>query len=145
MTYIERLIPMIISIFIYGTIFYFVLNMEKQKCKCTNEPRRDIIKWYSLASIAAVFLLPLIPIKYGMVLTPIIILCNLAYFVILFTYTHSLKHKKECECSNTWRRTFTFIYSILALVMIGLLVLSLIFVVYYNRNNLKKISNSKSK
>ena len=136
---VSTLVFSAIALMIYGTIFYFVLNMERQKCKCTEEPRRDIIKWYSLVLIVFVCVMPFMPKKYAAVITPIIALCSLAYFVILFTYTHSLKHKNNCECSNTWRRTFTFIYSILALVLI---VLSFIFAVL-SQNNLKKLSKSK--
>ena len=139
-----KAIQMIISIIIYGTIFYFVLNMEKKKCKCTEDTRRDIIKWYSLGLIVFSVLSPLIPIKYAVVITTILVLCDLVYFVVLFTYTHSLKHKKDCECSNTWRRTFTFIYSIIALVMIPTSVIFIAYL-YYKIHNLKKLSNNNLK
>ena len=139
-----KAIQMIISIMVYGTIFYFVLNMEKKKCKCTEDTRRDIIKWYSLGLIVFTVLSPLIPIKYEMVITTIIGFCSLAYLVVLFTYTHSLKHKKDCECSNTWRRTFTFIYSIIALVMMPTSVIFIAYL-YYKIHNLKKLSNNNLK
>jgi len=139
-----KAIQMIISIIIYGTIFYFVLNMEKKKCKCTEDTRRDIIKWYSLGLIVFTVLSPLIPIKYEMVITTIIGFCSLAYFVVLFTYTHSLKHKKNCECSNTWRRTFTFIYSIIALVIMPTLFIFIAYL-YYKIHNLKKLFNNNLK
>lgn len=151
---VARAIQMLFSILIYGTIFYFVLNMEKQNCKCTDELRRDIIKWYSLGLIVFSVLSPLIPIKYVVVITTILGLCNLVYLVVLFTYTHSLKHKKDCECSNTWRRKFTFIYSIIALVLLPSSFIFSAYILYKihnlkkisnTLNNLKKISNSKSK
>ena len=131
---VSTLVFSAIALMIYGTIFYFVLNMERQKCKCTEEPRRDIIKWYSGLSIVFTLVLPFINQKNRMLLMPISALLGMVFMVILFSYSHNLKHKKECECSNTWRREFIFKYSILSMIlMVGMIILLLLSPEYFKQ------------
>jgi hypothetical protein len=111
------------------TISYLIINwidkIEKNKCKCSENYKRDYIKygWYFVIIITIISLIiniinhifkniiidyDLLKLIYSLIFTYIIILTIL--------YIYDLKTKK-CICSESYSREIAFYYSIMELIL----------------------------
>jgi len=122
--YIDIIINLI-SITVSYLIIKWIDKIEKNKCKCSENYKRDYIKygWYFIIFITILSLIiniinhifkniiidyDLLKLIYSLIFTYIIILTIL--------YIYDLKTKK-CICSESYSREIAFYYSIMELIL----------------------------
>lgn len=111
------------GLIVNAILLTFILKLEKEKCECSKNSKRDYIKWFSVTMLVLALLSMItsmmkvkLPAKLMMVLMLVLFGATIYQAYALFTYSHELKglgKGKECECSRDWRRDFMFYYSIL--------------------------------
>jgi hypothetical protein len=133
----------------------YVRKLELEGCECSDDKLRDYIKYFSGAMIGLFLLRVLLSLLSFKVNVPVVLQLILSVAIIsggvyqiyaLFKYSHKLvMAKPKCECSEDWRRSVMFYFSIFYSIMLGLLALNLVFfaITYSgmskdNRNNLIK-------
>lgn len=116
-------------------ILYYVVDMEKRKCDCSDSWMRDYIKIVSSLIITYMVLMMTIPNlqqKISMlfmknVLVRLLLLAwtiiGLVYVGVLLTYYYRLNKDESCDCSENWKR-YALLYPLVMFVIsfvIGLL------------------------
>ena len=117
-------------------ILYYVVDMEKRKCDCSDSWMRDYIKIVSSLIITFMLLMIVIPNlqqKTGMLimknkLARLLLLAwvivGLVYLGVILTYYYRLNKDESCDCSENWKR-YALLYPLVSLflsVVIGLLI-----------------------
>lgn len=117
-------------------ILYYVVDMEKRKCDCSDSWMRDYIKIVSSLIITFMLLMIVIPNlqqKTGMLimknkLARLLLLAwvivGLVYLGVILTYYYRLNKDESCDCSENWKR-YALLYPLVSLflsVIIGLLI-----------------------
>ena len=124
MPHSSQIMPFLMTLLVQGIFLNFVLKLERIKCLCSEDIRRDIIKYYSMFLIAMAIIVLFVsketPVLKKYIL-PLMGFLNIIYLVVVVSYVHNLV-KKKCECSGTWGRDVMYAYSLL-LISIFLLVL----------------------
>lgn len=103
-------------------IFYlsYVYNLEVNDCTCSEDWRRDFIKYYSMILILKLIIMIFLLNKKNknkIVMTVLKVLVfltglgNLLYVYSLLTYAHKLR-KKTCECSEHTIREIMYWFSL---------------------------------
>ena len=130
----------LIGAIVSAIIFTYAYNLEKDKCKCSKNWRRDYIKIYTgvifvlsviifILNISGLLRLENVPFglaKIGKIFPIILglsmIISSFTYTYALFTYAQELVHKK-CKCSDNWQRTFIYYYSmfVASLMVLGII------------------------
>ena len=117
-------------------ILYYVVDMEKQNCQCSESWLRDYIKVVSsilIIMIVAGFVVPSLPemlvkavAKNKLLIVPLIAwnIVAILYLGVLLTYYYRLT-KNNCQCSEDWKRKI-LLYPIVILVPL-VISLSIIF------------------
>ncbi len=126
-------------------IINYVRKLERISCECSENWKRDYIKYYSLITIILTSLICIIPILFQLlkinykieevlknnilsIVSTLYTLFGLVNVYCLFTYSQKIV-LGDCDCSSSWERTFIYYYSMLvtslyiflsALVIIGL-------------------------
>ena len=107
-------------------ILYYVVDMEKQNCHCSESWLRDYIKVVSsilIIMIVAGFVVPslqqmiMTAVKKNKLLIVPLIAWNIVailYLGVLLTYYYRLT-KNNCQCSEDWKRKI-LLYPIIVLV-----------------------------
>ena len=113
--------------------FNYVYQLEQNNCVCSDNWRRDFIKYYTAIIIYKIILYNIISnyknpvlIEIFNIFTLFTNLFGLVYLWSLFTYAKLLK-KKQCLCSNTVSRNIMSNYSLFMFVLIGLLLINYFF------------------
>ena len=137
------LMTVISSIFIvfYSYILKYVNDLKVKKCECSENWKRDYIKYFSMAAIGFIvfnLILQYVQLKLklpdGMKLftNVLSIVYNILFVIflgVLFVYTRNL-YKIKCECSDDKMRTITHYFSAtiggLYLLMIVLIIIGTI-------------------
>lgn len=118
-----------INIVLYFITFTWIVMLEKNKCACSMNWKRDFIKYYLIFMVTFMILYTLFVIflqKYVYLLENakyIIFILQLLYIGIVFVYIRDLITNK-CECSDMIHRDITQIYNTLDIISI---ILSLLF------------------
>jgi hypothetical protein len=115
-------------------ILLYVLELEKENCTCSENWKRDYIKYWSIiviiSAVIGLFIPSLLDPKKIMknslykLYFSISLLAGLFYTISLIVYYVQLNNKKNCICSNDWKKHF-MIYPIamIALTFIFVFVL----------------------
>ena len=134
-------IVFIVFIIIYLITFTFIIilhysmytwteELEKTGCECSDLWHRNVIHWVALILLIIIpmhILLRFAKIKikllipYSFILFILFIL-KVFYISIIFDYITKLK-KLECECSESWKREYGYIGSIVYIGYLGLILL----------------------
>lgn len=135
--FILTIIPPIIGLLWFN-------NLKKTKCKCSN------IKWYNdyiifyfifIISYAAVSLLYLIIfrniIRLSYVSLLLMIYNIISYGIIVF-YINQLNKKHDCNCANSIKKDFLYIWYFIKLIFSAILIMSLIVGLLIAFMNIKK-------
>ena len=135
--FILSIIPPIIGLLWFN-------NLKKTKCKCSN------IKWYNdyiifyfifIISYAAVSLLYLIIfrniIRLSYVSLLLMIYNIISYGIIVF-YINQLNKKHDCNCANSIKKDFLYIWYFIKLIFSAILIMSLIVGLLIAFMNIKK-------
>lgn len=135
--FILSIIPPIIGLLWFN-------NLKKKKCKCSN------IKWYNdyiifyfifIISYAAVSLLYLIIfrniIRLSYVSLLLMIYNIISYGIIVF-YINQLNKKHDCNCANSIKKDFLYIWYFIKLIFSAIFIMSLIVGLLITFMNIKK-------
>jgi len=102
----------VINILFYGFAYAWILGMEKKHCTCSQDWRREYMKYFFLAAIGLQFLIMIRGIgalhdyrlPFGV--------ASIVYIFASLSYIMSLK-KHSCQCSKSLERSILFWYSII--------------------------------
>lgn len=134
-------------------IFNYIYKLEKISCECSEDWRRDYIKYYSLITIVGVVIVAIMYIgnitystQLFKFLSSIFSIFGLVNIYALFTYSQNIVIN-NCECSKSWERTFIYYYSMVVIVLYLLMISAIFFTVLFrgdvNKYNLKKLRELK--
>ena len=138
-----NLLKPVITIIIQLMIFSYILGLEKDKCACSKSWMRNFIKImsYLLVVLNAILiiliindpklsLIEMIPLDLLKVLLLIYVLVSLFYSVTCIVYFFRLHAKKDCKCSEHWKRYLLLLPLIgLTILFMGILVMLLILLI----------------
>ena len=94
-------------------ILLYVLELEKERCACSKNWKRDYIKYWSIVVIISTVIGLLMPslldpkkIMKNSLHISISALAGLFYTITLIVYYIQLHKKKNCICSQDWKKHF---------------------------------------
>lgn len=127
-----------IQFILYYTFAAIVLSwiLKIEKCECSQDWRRDYIKYFMIISVVATTLLGLFALtgRVGGIPRKTIMALGLPYLIAalintgsILTYIPSLK-KSGCDCATDgdWRDNFIFWYMIVSII-VGVLASMMVF------------------
>ena len=126
-----------ISLLLSIGVFSYVRQLETENCDCSQNWKRDFIKYVSLIyivynSILLVLLVSKSNLIVNFLTSKIIYLINsllsLVYIILLIVYYFQIRQKlATCECSNDWKRHI-LIYPLIILILsiLGTIIVNLI-------------------
>jgi hypothetical protein len=128
-----------INVVLYFITFSWIVILEKNKCECSNNWKREFIKYFLLIFISYIILSILFQltntnsivfnyIKY------ILYVAEIVFIIITFIYIQELI-KNKCECSKMIQRDITYIYTIVDIIVILLSIFLAICVTIYKTLN----------
>lgn len=128
--FIVALIILVLVLVLHYAMYTWTEELEKTGCECSDLWHRNIIHWIALI---LVIIIPInVVIQIYKVKSPllipysfILIILQVFYIAMIFDYITKLK-KLECECSESWKREYGYIGSIVYIGYFGLLLLLLI-------------------
>jgi hypothetical protein len=113
---------------LYHSLFTWIIKLEKEGCECSNLWQKIYIKIGSilLPSIHLLLIILSIGIRISvlnvyipkninnfiLLISLISMIIGIIFFAILLNYISILK-QKQCKCSESWKREFGYIYSII--------------------------------
>lgn len=129
-TFIVVLIIIVLVLVLHYAMYTWTEELEKTGCECSDLWYRNFIHWIALI---LVIIIPInIVIQFYKVksklLIPyffILVVLQISYVAMIFEYITKLK-KLECECSESWKREYGYIGSIVYICYFGLILLLLI-------------------
>lgn len=123
------LVGLCIYLMILYTILSFVDSLGKD-CECSEDSSKNFIdKTVPVLALIStlVFTLSLTNDKmfrgFLMLVGAII---NIPFFVVLYRYTNKLRNE-NCVCSASWKRKFSYFYSLLYIINLSLLLIGALF------------------
>ena len=122
-----HLFSKLLTVILYYIFFNYVLTLEKLKCDCSKDWRRDYIKYYSTIAMVMIaiklFNNKITEYVDVDILNKIYLLdffAGFIYLYVLLTYSYDLKNS-QCKCSESPIRTFIYHYSIIILVLYAII------------------------
>ncbi len=123
------LLIVLIVLLINILIVNYVRKLERITCDCSENWKRDYVKYYSLVTVVLTCLIVLVPlflqltnIKYNIsnflgnrlvvIISYLYTLFGILNVYSLFTYSQQIVLSR-CDCSHSWERTFMYYYSML--------------------------------
>lgn len=92
----------LMSLFVNGSVLYYVYYLEQDKCGCERDWRHDYIKYFSTAIIVLNTCLLVVDNSLNLTVRSIILSCmivlNLINIYSIFTYVGELD-KNKCQCA----------------------------------------------
>ena len=112
------------GLIVNAILLTFILKLEKEKCECSKDSKRDYIKWFSVTMLVLALLSMItsmmkvkLPAKLMMVLMLVLFGATIYQAYALFTYSHELKglgkeknanvHEVEVLCFTTQSCTYS--------------------------------------
>lgn len=128
--FLIALIIAILVIVLHYSMYTWTEELEKTGCECSDLWHRNIIHWIALVLIIIIpinILIQINNIKSQLLIpyTFVLVVLQISYIVMIFDYITKLK-KLECECSESWKREYGYIGSIVYFCYFGLILLLLI-------------------
>lgn len=114
-------LPIIVNLVFWGFALGWVMNLEKKRCGCSKDWRRDYMKYFFMAVIAFQFVLLSGKEKLVKFVSAPMGLATLVYIGVSISYIDS-QRKKHCDCSKSNERMVLFAFSIIQAVFISLAV-----------------------
>ena len=123
---ILSLMTLIAALFIvfYTYILKYINDLNVQKCECSENWKRDFIKYFSMAAIGVIVLLlvllfinrlatlPRALITLSNVLRGVYVIAFIVFLGVLFSYTRNLSNcETGCKCSEDKMRTIMQYFS----------------------------------
>lgn len=140
--YILIIFAYIIKIILGLSIIYWLDNLEKKNCKCSEDIKRSYIKnWWIILIIwnTIVFGNELINVDFRKnavfnVMAFIVGFINLIFVFISLVYINNLR-KIKCKCSKAFGRDLLYAYNIITIILLGFfLIFGLFFsLIYYKK------------
>ena len=123
----------------------YVLELEKDKCKCSNHLMRDFIKYMSIIIIIFSIIILLFPNIKSLCKNNI--LCNiilkfyaiaiLIYTVVIIVYYFHIKKQKNCNCSLDWKR-HALLYPLFIIPIVIVFLLIFLSILYIFKGSIDK-------
>jgi len=128
--FIVLLLIAVLVLVLHYSMYTWTEELEKTGCECSDLWHRNIIHWIALILVIIIPINILIQINKvkSKLLIPyslILVVLQVFYIAMIFDYITKLK-KLECECSESWKREYGYIGSIVYMGYFGLLLLLLI-------------------
>ena len=125
--FIISLIIIILVLVLHYSMYTWTEELEKNGCKCSDLWHRNFIHWIALILVIIIpinVLIKIYNIKSPLLIpyTFILVVLQLFYIGTIFDYITKLK-KLECECSESWKREYGYIGSIVYIGYLGLILL----------------------
>ena len=131
---------------IQGIFLMYILDLEKNKCECSEHWKRDYLKYHITAGIILnllfIFMPQLIQSPLFQKFIPILGILGILYVYSIFTWTRQLRHE-NCECSFDWKRTFMEYYSYFIIGAVILQIISIIILIYQLKIMLNQVKKTK--
>lgn len=152
---IEQIISFLCLIIINGSILYYLMYIEQDKCKCLIDWRHKYVKFYCVFIIAINFFVLIVkdslPIPIKAILIGFIIIAGLIFYYSLLTYIHQLD-KDNCVCAtkdlkdlHTILYYFGYLFYIQLALVVLLIISSISLSLSINEKEMKKILNKSKK
>lgn len=115
-------ISCLISLVINIIILNYVLNLEKDKCSCSKDWKREIVKYTSgilIVLSVVTILLTFVNTKPNLLMILFFLaymVVGLIHLVITCVYYIDLNQVESCNCSSNWKRP-ALLYPILVLAV----------------------------
>lgn len=120
----------IINIILYFITFSWIVLLEKNKCECSKNWKRDFIKYYIMAMILFMVLYGIYEItsvnkiinNYDFIfdfLRNIMLIAEIGFVTVVFIYIRDLI-KKGCKCSESPNRDISLFYSTVDLIIFAI-------------------------
>ena len=143
------------QIIIHVVILWYIVELEKTGCECTNDIKRDIIKYVTLGLLLFNILMCIVltvnksvPKLLGHFVS-IRNIASLVNLIVAVWYYSKLQKKLDCPCSNNWKKHFLLgpiILQVLAVIIISLMITGTIKTPpELNKLNLSKLRSLKRK
>ena len=122
---VANMLPRLIVIVIHILILAYVINLERYNCECSNNWKRDFIKYFTMILIAINVIVLFVPQikrsrnKLLMLLLGLLAFVNLFNIAILLIYYIELssKQKTGCGCSVNWKQHI-MLFPVIALAVL---------------------------
>jgi len=114
----------IINIAFYGFAFSWISQMEKNQCTCSQDWRRDYMKFFFLAAIGLQFVILAKGMKTLKNFRIPLLAASLVYLYASLTYISSLK-SHSCQCSKSLERSILYWYSLIQVITLLLIAFTL--------------------
>ena len=153
--FILNIIGFAIAIFVYVSIYLWILELEKKGCQCSKLWHYEYLKYASVVLLVNIILfnltrfsmikgfglLQFYPSKINTIVLSwafLSILFIIPYFAILLDYIVKLKKMQDCKCSEDWKREFGYYYSIIYFASFLFLIINIIIKTIIIYDNIQK-------
>jgi hypothetical protein len=102
----------VINIAFYGFAFAWIRTMEKTHCSCSQDWRREYMKYFFLAAIGLQFLIMAKGVESLHNYRVPLGIASITYLFVSLSYIMDLK-THSCQCSKSLERSILFWYSII--------------------------------
>jgi len=120
----------IINIILYFITFSWIVLLEKNKCECSKNWKRDFIKYYIMAMILFIVSYGIYEImsanriinNYDFIfdfLRNLMLISEIGFVAIVFVYIRDLI-KNRCKCSESPNRDISLFYSTVDLIIFAI-------------------------
>jgi|TARA_B110000211_G_scaffold234427_1_gene304024 magnesium-transporting ATPase (P-type) len=128
---ISNLISLIIPLAIYGGMYKYLDDLEKNKeCKCSENEKRKLLKNLVITTLSVMVVFNILPyILTGFLLNNLVVILGLLS-IVLFIYLcytfikyETFLYKNDCKCSEDIKKTIFRYYLYTGMVLYALIIL----------------------
>lgn len=145
---IYHLVIYIVILTLHVCIYMWIDKLERENCDCSKLWHRNIVKAFAIILFVVTCInaylisqndfdsnkylknIMMNNMTFLQIYSVASIMISFSYIFIMFDYIRKLK-EMECECSEDWKREFGWYYSIVVMILWGIILLSLIGTVIY--------------
>jgi len=151
------LIFFLIIISIYGSVIYYLYELEGEGCNCIMDWRHDFIKYYTMA-LAALLVIKIVLLLTHLhdkinrtmllILNSIFLLLTSVNVYAFFTYVGDIQDDKNCKCAGEKHPTLNSMMNVLRwiyIVLFSIAVITVLLSIYSIYRITKMAENIKSK
>jgi hypothetical protein len=102
----------IINLLFYGFAFAWIRNMEKNHCSCSQDWRREYMKYFFLSVMALQFVIMAKGVEVLHNYRIPLGIASIMYLMVSLSYIMDLK-THSCQCSKSLERSILFWYSVI--------------------------------
>ena len=135
---LSNLLPLLIPIAIYGIMYKYLDDLEKNKeCKCSENENRTLLKKLVISTLSVIVVFNILPyILKGTLLNSlgsILALVSIVVFIYLcytFIKYEKFLYSKDCKCSEDIKKTVFRYYLYMGIVLYALVILFNLFYIF---------------